>query len=312
MALNYFASSPTVVLPPQQHSHYFADSPNVSANHAYQQPNLFREVTMSNPRPVRPKFPRPPSLNYLASTPKSAAGRKRSRDESTEPNEEDLPQGAIIRPAEPPKPRGEPIYGPGMTLIYPGDPGYNIAAESQTGTWADEKQEQEEQANKAGRPAVIARKSQRTIAGASSPTEHPHQMVSPSIITQPEEPVDQLNLILGIGWKRLPDGQVDAARGWERYIQNHFDVQNPTILVFNEGLHAYLVRTQGLQDNFWLFQEDLTCCKLIGTTEESAIANLRQQNPTYGPIIHAQARTPSIVPATSVVEPVDVEVEMQM
>lgn len=143
MGLNYYASSPTVVLQPQQPQGFF--SPHQRAH---------SPSTMGK---FRPKFPTPPSLNYLAAASNATAGRKRSIADVDEP-EENQPTGSVTIPA-PVKSRGEPIYGPGMTLIYPDDPGYSIAAESQSGTWCEEKIETEEKA--AARPIAVSRKSQR-------------------------------------------------------------------------------------------------------------------------------------------------------
>jgi len=203
-----------------------------------------------------------------------------------------------------------------MTLIYPDDPGFNIAAESQTGTWAEEKHEQEETVDKAARPKVVARKSQRTF-GASSPTEQPSSKLAAATgstydsVVSSDSATDQLNLILGIGWKRLPVEQTDAVRGWERYILNHYTVDNPTILLQSEGLHAYLVRTQGSQERFWLFREDLSACQYIGDSENEVIASLQQAIVPTGQVVYAQSRTSSIMVNGTAVPPA-AEIEMAM
>jgi len=315
MACNYYASSPTVILSPQHASHYFGDNSGFQSTHQSQQTN--NDITMTSRRPVRPKFPRPPSLNYLSSSPPKAAGRKRLREETMdEPQEDQLPHGAIVRPAEPPKPRGEPVYGPGMTLIYPDDPGFNIAAESQTGTWAEMKHEQQETVNKSARPDVVARKSQRMF-GASSPTEQSSSKLTAVMgpindgVDTSDLAIDQLNLILGIGWKRLPDEQTDAVRGWERYIFNHYNVGSPTILLQNEGLHAYLVRTQNSPERFWLFKDDLSACQYIGDSENEVITSLQQPTLPSGQIIYAQSRASSMMVDGAAISP-GAETEMAM
>jgi hypothetical protein len=103
MSLNYYASSPTVVLPAQQPQDFFsphqrAHSPSATGN-------------------FRPKYPTPPSLNYLAAVSNASAGRKRSIADVDDP-EENVPVGSIVTQV-PAKPKQEPVYGPGMTLIYP-------------------------------------------------------------------------------------------------------------------------------------------------------------------------------------------------
>ena len=120
MGLNYYASSPTVVLAPQQAHGYF--DPHQRSD---------------SPGTYRPKYPTPPSLNYQASPVSNAkVGRKRSITDVDDP-EENRPVGTVVSQG-PIAPKPEPIYGPGMTLIYPGEPGYTLAAESQSGTWYEE------------------------------------------------------------------------------------------------------------------------------------------------------------------------------
>ncbi|KAK3077323.1 hypothetical protein LTS18_010579, partial [Coniosporium uncinatum] len=130
-------------------------------------------------------------------------------------------------------------------------------------------------------------------------------------VVSSDSATDQLNLILGIGWKRLPVEQTDAVRGWERYILNHYTVDNPTILLQSEGLHAYLVRTQGSQERFWLFREDLSACQYIGDSENEVIASLQQAIVPTGQVVYAQSRTSSIMVNGTAVPPA-AEIEMAM
>jgi hypothetical protein len=82
MGLNYFASSP-VLLPPQNSNppHMLSQSrPEggaVLVTH-------FRQQNGFSSRPFIPKYPTPPSLNYLARPSTATAGRKRSRDDIAE------------------------------------------------------------------------------------------------------------------------------------------------------------------------------------------------------------------------------------
>ena len=337
--MNYYASSsPTLVLTPNQQdhqlhyfsSHYQDHQPNDPIMNAAAFADLPLSTTVADlptssassattaatlaatRKTMRPRFPRPPSLNYLANSRPSISGRKRSIADvhDNEPHED--ADGSYVSPTDqppsPPKPRGEPIYGPGMTLIYPEDPAFSIAAESQTGTWVEERNEQAEAeaAEAAARPAVISRKSQRLIEPVSiaidtSVTPMNANTTSNGVSpTSTELPVDRLSLTLGIGWKRIPVSQAPAVKGWEKFILNHFDnILDPTILLHNEGLRVYLVRSlssaSDTQECWWVFQEDLSQCRLVGFCEEDAIRNL-QKGETMGPTIPAQAeaRRPSI------------------
>lgn len=236
------------------------------------------------------------------------SGRKRSLADHMDGEPEAGADGSFVSPTNPPsppKPRGEPVYGPGMTLIYPDDPGFSIAAESQTGTWAEEKNEQSEAQAEviANRPPVTSRKSQRREAPDSISIDPPVAFNtngvgmngnSPSP-TSIDQPIDHLTLTLGIGWKRIPLSQAPAAKGWEKFILNHYDnISDPSILLHSEAHHLYLVRSlstaSDTQECWWVFQEDLSACRLVGFCEQDAIRNL-QKGETMGPLIPAATQS---------------------
>jgi hypothetical protein len=286
MGLNYFASSPTVVLPPQQPQGYF--SPHQRAH---------SPSAMGN---FRPKYPTPPSLNYLAAVSNATAGRKRSIADVDDP-EENQPTGSIVAPA---KPKSEPVYGPGMTLIYPDEPGSSIAAESQTGTWREEKIESEE---KTARPIAVSRKSQRMSPSASVSIPSLNDMDAQStehFIDDNGTTVNTLIASLGVGWKNVVSNPNlrDASRAYSRVIERHFDFTDVVVLLEKESLSAYLVRAKqhGVQ-GYWLFSDSLQWCQLVGWSLERTIANLMS-----GPVpkvegerINARQLTPSSESAVS-------------
>lgn len=287
MGLDYHASSPCIVLPPSQQASYLVDFNSIH-----------RRSSPIGRRPIR-RHPVPPSLNYLAAASHSAAGRKRSIHDV---DPDDLPQDGSVAVQAPVKPRGEPIYGPGMTLIYPDDPGFSIAAESQTGTWAEEKHEKEEKEKPAARLIAVARKSQRV---ASSVKETATRTPTPeSIIDERGNTIESLITALGIGWKNIMTNQVlsDATRAYTRVIENHFPLAEPVIMLEKESLSAYLVRAK--QDGavkFWLFHDSLSWCQLIGDTLQQAVDNLKA-GPVprvEGPQIFSTPRTPSQSPVAS-------------
>lgn len=285
MGLNYYASSPTVVLPPQQPQQYFVH------HHAR---------TPSPMGSFRPKYPTPPSMNYLAAVSNSTAGRKRSITDVDDP-EENAPVGTIVVQAPPPKPRGEPIYGPGMTLIYPDEPAFSIAAESQTGTWCEENQEKKEKAPPV-RPIAVSRKSQRLDSVVNVTVPSLNEQAAQNIIDENGNTIDSLITSLGIGWKNIMTNPTlrDAARAYARVIENHFDLTDVAVMLEKESLSAYLVRAKqcGVQ-GYWLFSDSLQWGQLVGWSLQRTVQNLMS-----GPIprvegekMFARQRTPS-EPAT--------------
>jgi hypothetical protein len=287
MGLNYYASSPTVVLPPQQQHGYYSPHQHSHSPSA-----------MGN---FRPKHPTPPSLNYLAAVSNATAGRKRSIADVDDP-EENAPVGTIVTQL-PPKPKAEPIFGPGMTLIYPDAPTRSIAAESQSGTWCEEKIESEEPAPDV-RPIAVSRKSQRMDSATGITITPLNEMTidSEQIIDDSGNTIDTLITSLGVGWKNIMTNSTlrDAARAYSRVIENHFDLTDVTIMLEKESLSAYLVRAKqhGVQ-GYYLFADSLQWCQLVGWSLQRTVTNLMS-----GPIpkvegerMNARSRTPS-EPAT--------------
>jgi hypothetical protein len=294
MGLNYYASSPTVVLPPQQSQSYFSihqrdHSPSAMGN-------------------LRPKYPTPPSLNYLAAVSNSSAGRKRSIADVDDP-EENQPSGAIVTQL-PAKPRAEPVYGPGMTLIYPGDPAYSIAAESQSGTWYEERMEKEEKAEPV-RPIASSRKSARMSPSASVAIPALNDMdtqTTEGIVDDNGNTVDTLIRSLGVGWKNIMTNSNlrDAARAYARVIERHFDLTDALVMLEKESLSAYLVRAkQNGVEAYWLFSDSLQWCQLVGWSLDRAVGNLTSGlvPRVEGERITARQLTPS-EPATPPTQPV--------
>ncbi len=228
--------------------------------------------------------------------------RKRSRDESAfETADADgsyfpsLVQ-QVSTPA--PIPEEEPIYGEGMVLLNPRT-GLAISAESQTGTWYEEKVEKEtlvkeveaiDTANQFRPKIPASRKSMRLsqssikldlaniIALQGAPTSPPKTACTS---TRPE--VDEATMALGIGWTRMSNEDENiqaAARGWARYLENHYArrIHGAEILLRSSGLNAFLV---GCHEGFYLFSEDLLEGKLVARTWESCLANLQAQPMTF-------------------------------
>lgn len=307
MGLNYFASQPVLVLPPQQQHNYFTHNPHINLGAAH---NL---ATTQDQPPVRrsspPKFPpRPPSLNYLSKSQDGIAGRKRSRADIHDDDE-----ASSAGPVQPPKPKIEPVYGPGMTLIYPDEPVLNIAAESQSGTWMEEKADTAViEPSSHERPVLTARKSQRrTSNGEDSNTF--------------DSTLDPIVLRLGIGWKRVSEAQAAAVAGQEKYIKNQYPyVQQPKIVLQHEGLSIFVTRSAAINcsgsiHQWWLFTEDLNTCRLLcNSTEDEVLRRLGNKRQDErgnwvpdiladGQIIHAKDVAPSMIQATEVTDSMEVD-----
>lgn len=204
------------------------------------------------------------------------------------------------------------VYGEGMTLIRPGGSNYIIAAGSQTGTWADEKAEDNEAAKDAAaaaslpspdRPILRSAKSQK-LNLTSTPSIAEEGIGSSSSVAMPgagspgkggQEPtVDDFTRHLGIGWSLIsadPDIQA-AARGWARYIDNHFPVTDAKIRLQSRGLASYLVEAA---EGYFLFGEDLKQGRLVSTSLEKTWENLRGAAPVFdGEGVMEAAETPKV------------------
>ena len=225
----------------------------------------------------------------LQRTPNSRAGRKRSRDEAAIEDENDY-----FQPASEPEPENEDewVYGEGMTLIRPN--GRFIEASSQTGTWAEEKAEAEKAKSRPqtpdDRPILRSHKSQRlgltATPAISEGTVLFAKGASNSIPSSPpksatvEPTVDDFTIHLGIGWSRISEDEhiQAAARGWAKFIENHFPVSNVNIRLQSKGLASYLVEAS---EGYFLFGEDLKQGRLVSTSLEKTFRNLQSRPPVF-------------------------------
>lgn len=232
----------------------------------------------------------------------SAAGRKRSRDEAAFEDDEYFSQA----PVEPVIVENEEEweYGPGMTLIKPSK-GYILSADSQTGTWLEEKEAEEKaqaalRAASPERPILRSAKSQRIDLGSTSSMvddmNAANNVLSTPLqagATGPVQPsIDQYTRHLGIGWSMLSaDEDIQAAvRGWTKYIENHYPVNNAIIRLQSRGLASYLVEAQ---EGYFLFGDDLKQGRLVSTSLEKTFENLRGPVPIFeGDMVLEASETP--------------------
>ncbi|KAJ8123201.1 hypothetical protein O1611_g9652 [Lasiodiplodia mahajangana] len=232
--------------------------------------------------------------------PSSTAGRKRSRDEAGVNLDVEEAKLQTIEPIK--EPEDEWVYGEGMTLIK-SPSSYVASAGSQSGTWveeqaaADEKRKNDEARaiNQQVRPSLRSSKSQRldmnVVTLPSSNTQSsrisPARDIDPAasapgrsadISSQPI--VDNFTLHLGIGWSRISEDEhiQAAARGWARYIENHFPITNARIQLESKGLQSYLVEAS---EGFFLFAEDLRRGQLVSKDVNQTFINLKSTPPVF-------------------------------
>jgi hypothetical protein len=281
MAMNSdYSSSPTLFYPAQlPRLDYFTSEQSFQSplSHWGLSSNNVNTVT----KPARPSITCNPS-------------RKRSRDQFDD-NEISSIAPADTNGLAAMEVVDEPIYGPGMTLLNPRD-GRPISAESQSGTWIEEKDEEDRVAEKAHaeaqRPIIRPTKSCRLESSSCvGQVEVPNTPVS---IPSPVPDIDPASAMLGVGWKVVPRDDEDiqqAVRGWGRFIENHYPLREVEIVLKSEGQEAYLVRSQ---EGWWLFKEDLNEGRLVSTTWEGCVAGLRSSPTVFeGATTLTAQRTPS-------------------
>lgn len=232
--------------------------------------------------------------------------RKRSReeilDDVTDPSMDSSTTSAVSP---------EPIYGEGMALINPST-GVSTSAESQTGTWYEEKLEAELLATTEVKELAAAqvsetlvmpmRKCQRRDSSFKLDLVQNGQLRSVDLQKAgPEEPaIDVFTHLLGVGWARVGNSDPDmqaAARGYARYIENHYPLSGVAVVLKSKGLDAYLVQAVG---GFYLFKEDLSEGQLVGSDWEKCLANLQRSPMAFeGTETLKAVRTPTLSPIMS-------------
>ena len=99
-----------------------------------------------------------------------------------------------------------------------------------------------------------------------------------------------------------------AARGWARYIENHYPVTNAQIRLESNGLQSYLVEAA---EGFFLFAENLRQGRLVSTNVEGALKNLQTSPPTFeGAVEMSAAESPAAMVPQRDMAPVDTDMAM--
>jgi hypothetical protein len=258
-----------------------------------------------------PRFSPKPFASFTApQRPAASAGRKRSRDEAAVNLEADAP----------PPVSDDWTYGEGMVLIKAGT-SYNPDASSQSGTWVDEKlstamdslpkqtvdlNQRIHKSQRRGRDGV-------SVSPASTPTSESQFRLGSTDATTGSvngPVVDDFTLQLGIGWRKIsPDEHIQAAaRGWARYIENHYPVSNARIVLESRGLQSYLVEAS---EGYFLFDENLRQGRLVSQDSQRALQHLQCSPPTFdGPVTLTAAESPRAMEPTHAAAPVDTEMSI--
>lgn len=240
-------SSPVLLSAHQYPDQYFHNSHYRQANR--DSPSMHQLHTLTGPDATYSLPPTPTDESSLA-------GRKRSRGDDHGPDEDYPDASGQITPVTPAS-RGEPVYGPGMTLIYPNDASHHYNSDATTGTWAEDHQD----AALRSRPILNTRKSMRLGASHSSPA---------TPLEQPQLPACNENIIveeatraLGISWTRLDinENNLIKKRAFTRWITRHYPfLRDVELWLENSALPGYLGKafdtTQNAQ-GYYLWSHDL-------------------------------------------------------
>jgi hypothetical protein len=216
----------------------------------------------------------------IPTTPGSVAGRKRSRGD-----EDDIElDGSLPTPASESGnvPRGEPVMGPGMTFIYPGDPSYPMSAETQSGTWVDENMARPFAVQEMRRPSMASRKSQRMNATGAGADNLAQLVLPPNMREATTEPlVDEVTRKLGISWTRMDTSEVRQINqaAYAKFIANHYSsLKDVKVWFENAALPGYLVQAANVYTGateFYLFSNDLTEARLVTRDADQLIPRLQ-------------------------------------
>lgn len=205
------------------------------------------------------------------------------------------------------------MYGEGMTIIN-ASTGRSSSAESQTGTWWEENLEIERQASvKAAESlaqcADVPTRPSKTLRLESLPPLL-HRSTAQSLddyntgSQSCESPgYDSASVMLGVGWKSISteeDTQA-AAKGWAKYIENHYaTLSNVQLLMKSDAHQAYLGKaiedasSVGSVEGFFLFSEDLSEGRLVAQSWKMCLTNLKVSSIVFeGQEILRAAQTPT-------------------
>lgn len=282
----------------------FADSPvlTIAPQTAHQAIALDKTASSAPAPAMPPAFP--PSC-VATSTPSrsTGAGRKRSREEA----EPDLSDADDSTPSVSSASTPDNVWmsGNDMALFETEVTASSFQAETLSAAEAMRKTEMktnmqmQQDQQLSGRSFKTQRRGQMEPAAAASPGPESTRLD----VSGPSPPahvvVDDFTLHLGIGWRRISneDHIQAAARGWARFIENHYPISNVAIRLESKGLQSYLIEAS---EGYFLFDENLRHGRLVSTTGEGALQNLKSHPPVFeGPETMMAATQPTIAPYSS-------------
>jgi hypothetical protein len=267
----------------------FADGPvlALAPQTAHQALALGKSTFQSRPAPFAARR----FANMTPSRP-AGAGRKRSRDEA-EPNlSDDMPEPT-------PAPSSAHDWLSGNDMVMMEDPASQpTAAEALRNAEVKTALQMQHEQQLSGRSYKAQRR--ENLSAVVTPVEE-FNSPKPILMTPPMESpnhpiVDDFTLHLGIGWRRISSDEhiQAAARGWARFIENHYPISNVAIQLESKGLQSYLVEAS---EGFFLFDENLRQGRLVSTTGQGALHNLKSNPPLFeGPETMMAASQPIVPP----------------
>lgn len=227
------------------------------------------------------------SANLTPLATASSTKRKRSIDD-VDSEEEYFPK--TVTPSNESSDDWE--MGEGMTLQRKNALGGFITAASQSDALAKSAIAFPQTPTSIERPILRNHKSMRLNTfnvSATGATNAPNSSPTRKSPAREGPKIDDYTLHLGIGWSRVSaDEDMQAAvRGWQKYIENHFPITSPVILLQSRALESYLV--QGAE-GFFLIDENLKQGRLVATTVERTFEHLKVSPPSFDGIEVLQAK----------------------
>ena len=221
----------------------------------------------------------PTQANPLRTTAKSSATFKKRTREEISPEDEEME--GTLPPSRTPGISPTDKYMDGMTRINDLT-GRSTTAETQSGKWFEDQLAMKLQTDSEGK-AIAMTGSEGDLPRRKVPRRDTSSDADPTTAANPTESpratvagptIDQYTHLLGIGWSCVGENSNLAAmaRGFGRYIDNHYPLIDTEVLSKSESLDSYLCRTS---QGYFLFKEDLSSGQLVANTWEDTLANLR-------------------------------------
>ena len=275
IAYNDFADSPALLLSPRHHPFC-----TVSSSHAHSYP-YHKYVPIMPPSPFESAMgqnPTPPLSNQTNTSKK----RRREQPSIQTSFDDNSDVDMTLPPSKTPAISPEPVSGEEMPIIDPLT-GQRTIPGGQSGSWFTSTLEERlgtadtetvDQNDGAGSQRVkrtcVRERASSSLADSTTfaaPTEPQDQAF--------ETPqVDEFTQVLGVGWVGLgiDPTVLAAARGYCKYIENHYPLTNTEILAKSKSLDSYLV---GTRKGYYLFNEELSKAQLIARDFETTLTRLK-------------------------------------